>query len=220
MVRAPFLIQEEVPVGPTNSAGIQVPDDVMGIALAEAPLAGLKTCTSMPLPALIGCLARQQHRLWELCMDVPNSIEAVAAVPMEGDACNILCGQRIRVGSLGPLVDVILVMIEGKDEYIWVLVTHCGPEVRGDELGALLGREEASVPRGIVLGLVLHGDAPQGNVFRLVGGDPLRHVRRPRGLHAAFQTRPVRVVHLIVALHPGGGAPRCPEEFQCLALGL
>mmetsp|Transcript_39635 Transcript_39635/g.84527 ORF Transcript_39635/g.84527 Transcript_39635/m.84527 type:complete len:205 (+) Transcript_39635:84-698(+) len=95
MVRAPCLIEEEVPIDPTHGARIEVADDVMSVSLAESPLPALQGSSHTPAIALVSGLTREQHGLREVSVDTGHFIESVARIPMKGDSGRVLSRGRV-----------------------------------------------------------------------------------------------------------------------------
>mmetsp|Transcript_7249 Transcript_7249/g.20487 ORF Transcript_7249/g.20487 Transcript_7249/m.20487 type:complete len:238 (+) Transcript_7249:817-1530(+) len=86
--------------------------------------------------------------------------------------------------------------------------------MRGQEVCLLLRRIHASLPGGIIFGLILDGNRPNWDSMVPVSRDPFGDVRCPCALKAAAQARLRGVVHVPVVLHPSRWAPRRCQHLQ------
>mmetsp|Transcript_102891 Transcript_102891/g.276406 ORF Transcript_102891/g.276406 Transcript_102891/m.276406 type:complete len:430 (+) Transcript_102891:211-1500(+) len=220
VVRATILVQEQVPIDPARGTSIEVANDVVGIALAERPVAGHQSGAGPPAVTLERRLRGQELGLGEVRVHASDMIEGVSRVPMEGDAGGVLLGPGVGVQGLGPIVDMILVVVEDENFDVWVVCTQGGPQVLAQELQLLLGVVHASLPARRVFGFVLGGDRPDRDATGLVCAQPLGKVRGPNCLAAVLQPGFVRAIHLPVRLHPCGRAPRRGDQLQFCAIGL
>mmetsp|Transcript_63080 Transcript_63080/g.195284 ORF Transcript_63080/g.195284 Transcript_63080/m.195284 type:complete len:308 (+) Transcript_63080:740-1663(+) len=126
-----------------------------------------------------------------------------------------LCVQERRVG---PVWGSELVVVVRKDEDLRMVLEQRRAQVRADEVGTLLRRVDAGLPHLGLLRLILRGERPDGEAVRLVRGDPLGDVLGPCRPALRPQTRPARVVHAAVRLHPGGRAPGRGQEAEAPAV--
>ena len=79
---------------------------------------------------------------------------------MNTDAVKVLRGRRVGVQPLGPLDDVVLVVVEADDLDARLLRLEHGPQVVAHKLRLVLRRVQALLPADVGrLGLVLHGHA-------------------------------------------------------------
>mmetsp|Transcript_22538 Transcript_22538/g.63984 ORF Transcript_22538/g.63984 Transcript_22538/m.63984 type:complete len:319 (-) Transcript_22538:1190-2146(-) len=162
-------IQEQVPVDPATSSGVEIADDVVRVALAEAPVLRGLAGAGLPSALLVGGLRWKQQGLRIVPMDRSNIVKLVARVPVEGHAMDVLPCDGMLVPHLCKVIHSVFVVVVHEDGHIRVLLLHGGTQELTKELGLLLGREGAGLPRRGEARLVLHGDGPDRNAMRLVG---------------------------------------------------
>mmetsp|Transcript_33308 Transcript_33308/g.75483 ORF Transcript_33308/g.75483 Transcript_33308/m.75483 type:complete len:298 (-) Transcript_33308:174-1067(-) len=171
-----MLVQEEVPVEPANAPSIEVADDVVGVALAEGPITSLQRGALVPPPTLVRRLTGKENRLWELALEVLELVEAVPAVPVERHAVHVLRRDWVRVRGVRPLVHVVLVVVVDEHEDLGVGLLQGWPKEVREELVGLSRGEDAALPLGVVLRLVLKGHGPDLDPVLFEGRDPLGEV--------------------------------------------
>mmetsp|Transcript_10922 Transcript_10922/g.32021 ORF Transcript_10922/g.32021 Transcript_10922/m.32021 type:complete len:339 (+) Transcript_10922:1234-2250(+) len=142
-------------------------------------------------------------------------------VPVEADTPDEACGLLVLADSLCPLDHVVPVVVPHDDPHG---VQQPGllqgrAEVLADEVALLLAREEAGLPaRGLVLGLVLHGHAPERQALSLKGARKQHKVLRP-GAVVLEQEEVLGLAHAPGRLHPGRRAPGACQDLERPAAG-
>eukprot|EP00421_Protoceratium_reticulatum_P018500 CAMPEP_0168394316 /NCGR_PEP_ID=MMETSP0228-20121227/19469_1 /TAXON_ID=133427 /ORGANISM="Protoceratium reticulatum, Strain CCCM 535 (=CCMP 1889)" /LENGTH=368 /DNA_ID=CAMNT_0008407721 /DNA_START=326 /DNA_END=1429 /DNA_ORIENTATION=+ len=212
------LVQQQVPVEPADGASVEVADDVVRVALAEAPLATLQRRPFAPAVPLVGGLAGQQQGRWVVPVHALQGLEAVARVPVEGHSAGPAERPRVPEERVGPEADVVLVVVVDKDLEPREAPREPRAELRGQEVQFLLGRHEAGLPLRVVLWLVLHGHGPERHAPAFVGRNPAHEVARPGRARLWPQAGRPGVVHRAVLLHPGRRRPGRGQELEPAAL--
>eukprot|EP01137_Pigoraptor_chileana_P000265 Opistho-2@36166 len=206
MVGATRFVEQQVPVDPAGRPAVQVMDDGACVALAQAPLAGVR-------PALLATLGEEQALVGPGVVQQLHMVEMVFAIPVEAAAPDVTGGFGVRVDDAGPLHHQVAVVVPDDDLDVAQSGARQGrPEVIAHEVALLLRRVDAGVPALHGHGLVLHRHAPDRHPLGRIGLDEA-HIAAGPGL-GEHRQQPAAAVHLPIALHPGRRTPGRGQQLQ------
>ena len=143
--------QQNVPVGPPASESVQVTYYVVYVRLATSPplVAVLRT-------AAVTRLRRHDRLVRPAVVYLAHVVEAVAAVPVYGDAPHQLACEWVGIEDARPVERMIFVVIEEQKQELRVRGVQLRVQVVDEEGQLLLGRVRARLPDALVLRLVLY----------------------------------------------------------------
>mmetsp|Transcript_51802 Transcript_51802/g.150453 ORF Transcript_51802/g.150453 Transcript_51802/m.150453 type:complete len:532 (-) Transcript_51802:1059-2654(-) len=108
-----LVVDDEVPVDPSDAPGVQVAHDVLRVALAQGPLAGhgRGALGPAPPPSQAYSLARQQLGVRHMASHTLQGLEVPVRGALEGDANGVAGGGGVGLEELGPPVGVLLAVV-------------------------------------------------------------------------------------------------------------
>mmetsp|Transcript_56862 Transcript_56862/g.176375 ORF Transcript_56862/g.176375 Transcript_56862/m.176375 type:complete len:433 (+) Transcript_56862:667-1965(+) len=241
-----LLVQAEVPVDPALAPGVDIRDDVHGVALPELPVSGLGA--QLDASKLLAALGEEYVLVWPqlghsadvleagLAADVLNGglvllrdverdrghvrpdLEAGVPVPVVRDTPDILGGLGVAVDDGGSLEHAIAVVVP--NENLHRLQTGSikgGSKMIADEDHLFLCGEEARLPGLQTLGLVLHTHPPDGDPGARHLLDEAHKVVSP---HVPALLAKGSCVEALGRPHPRNGTPGAGEQIQGTACNL
>mmetsp|Transcript_25227 Transcript_25227/g.75794 ORF Transcript_25227/g.75794 Transcript_25227/m.75794 type:complete len:450 (+) Transcript_25227:1-1350(+) len=208
------LVQQQVPIDPTDGTSIQIANDVVGVALSKPPIRVRLHVALLPHAPLVRGLAGQQQQMRVFPVRRGDPVEEVATVPMEGGAIDVLGDVGVGHRCVHVLPQHVLAVVEDEQLQLGMLALDGWPQLVLDEVRLLLRGQDASLPRGGVAGLVLDGERPNRRAGLLVVRDPSPDVLRPWQPRLLLEALPAGTLHLPARLHPRRRAPGRGEEPQ------
>mmetsp|Transcript_95634 Transcript_95634/g.276314 ORF Transcript_95634/g.276314 Transcript_95634/m.276314 type:complete len:251 (+) Transcript_95634:888-1640(+) len=143
-----------------------------------------------------------------------HPVEPIPRVPMEGGARYVLRRILTAHDCVEEVQEQMLLIVDSEDGDLGVPLRHHRTQVLRDPLCLLFRGRQASLPRRVVSGLVLHSERPDGEARKLHVRNPRGDVLRPRTVRAILQARLAGRVHFPTLLHPCRRAPRSRQQTQ------
>ncbi len=216
MVRAAFLVEQDVPVGPAFGALVEVVDQRGAVALGVG-----ERLQSRGVEALDGGLGQQQvlvgpglvHRA---DVGMHRGPAGPGLVPVEAHAPCVARGVGILEDHPRALRHQVAVVVPDDDLAVAQAgLHHHRAQVVLEEVAFVLGTEDHRLPALRGHGLVLHRHAPDRNALLLVRPDEPREVARPRVGELGLELAALQ--QAAVGLHERGRAPRAREQREVAA---
>mmetsp|Transcript_49211 Transcript_49211/g.107031 ORF Transcript_49211/g.107031 Transcript_49211/m.107031 type:complete len:386 (+) Transcript_49211:1161-2318(+) len=214
-------VQEKVPVSPADCPEEEIFQGIQSQRFGPTP-PDFHVVAEDNAAAVAGLGA--QNELVRRCeVRIVEVSRLQTSVPMHTDPIKVLPRQRVAIEHLGPVVNVVLVVVEAHDDHARMVAFENRPEVVSDKLHHVLRRVEARLPANVRLRLVLHGDAPKFHAFLLVCVDEGGHVLCPGAhvllvqavWHSTLRHPPATICRWV--LHPSRRAPGRGVGFQFMA---
>mmetsp|Transcript_46015 Transcript_46015/g.127795 ORF Transcript_46015/g.127795 Transcript_46015/m.127795 type:complete len:345 (-) Transcript_46015:88-1122(-) len=151
------------------------------------------------------------------CRVVPWRPELVAwiAVPMEAEAPHEALRCFIGVDCVCSLEHFITVVIPCDELQIQAAFLQRGAQMIADKVTLLFGTISAAFPMSVIVGLVLHREAPQRQAHAQKLLRKSHEVLRPS--RSAILAQAAARTHPLLFFHPSGGAPRAGQQVQLVA---
>ena len=164
-------------------------------------------------PTLLATLGEQQLLVGPGVMHQLHMVKVVFTVPVEARAPDVPGRVGVGIDNGGPLNHRVPVVVPDDDlDVPQPGFGQLGAKLVAHEVTLLLGAVQARIPGLACGGLVLHRHPPDRHALRFIRLDEAHKTARP-GI-GKLRQQMAALVHLAIALHPGGRAPGRHQQLE------